>query len=91
MNRMLYPKLAATNIKKNARTYIPYIITCILTVAMYYIMKSLSKNDGLNNILGAGTVTYTLELGSRITAIFAFIFLFYTNSFLTKNRKNHSI
>lgn len=87
MNRMLYPKLAATNIKKNARTYIPYIITCILTVAMYYIMKSLSKNDGLNNILGAGTVTYTLELGSRITAIFAFIFLFYTNSFLTKNRK----
>ena len=87
MNRMLYPKLAATNIKKNARTYIPYIITCILTVAMYYIMTSLSKNDGLNNILGAGTVTYTLELGSRITAIFAFIFLFYTNSFLTKNRK----
>ncbi|MDE6148628.1 MAG: ABC transporter permease [Ruminococcus sp.] len=87
MNRMLYPKLAASNIKKNAKTYVPYIITCILTVAMYYIMESLSGNEGLNNILGADTVSYTLELGSRIVAIFAFIFLFYTNSFLTKNRK----
>lgn len=87
MNRMLYPKLAANNIKKNAKTYIPYLITCILTVAMYYIMESLSGNDGLKNIYGSSAVTTTLNLGSQITAIFAFIFLFYTNSFLTKNRK----
>lgn len=87
MNRLLYPKLAANNIKKNAKTYIPYIITCILTVAMYYIMESLSGNQGLKNIYGSVTVTTTLNLGSVITAIFAFIFLFYTNSFLTKNRK----
>lgn len=87
MNRMLYPKLAANNIKKNTKTYIPYIITCILTVAMYYIMESLSGNDGLKNIYGSEAVTTTLNLGSVITAIFAFIFLFYTNSFLTKNRK----
>lgn len=87
MSAMFYPKLAASNLKKNARTYIPYIITCILTVSMYYIMKSLSLNKGLNDILGSETVEYTLNLGSNIIAIFAFIFLFYTNSFLNKNRK----
>ncbi len=87
MSGMFYPKLAFTNIRKNAKTYLPYMLTCIFTIAMYYIMKSLSLNDGLNDMLGASTVAYTLELGSNIIAIFAIIFLFYTNSFLTKNRK----
>ena len=87
MSGIFYPKLALTNIRKNAKTYLPYMLTCIFTIAMYYIMKSLSLNEGLNDMLGASTVAYTLELGSNIIGIFAIIFLFYTNSFLTKNRK----
>lgn len=87
MSGIFYPKLAFTNIRKNSKTYLPYILTCIFTIAMYYIMKSLSLNEGLNDMLGASTVSYTLELGSNIIGIFAIIFLFYTNSFLTKNRK----
>ncbi|MCM1226479.1 MAG: ABC transporter permease [Clostridium sp.] len=84
---MMYPKLAFDNIRKNSRTYFPYILTCIFTIAMYYIMKSLSLNKSIENMIGADTVAYTLKLGSNIIAIFAAIFLFYTNSFLTKNRK----
>ena len=87
MNGTLYPKLALTNIKKNARTYIPYIITCVLTIAMYYIMKSLSMNDGLSDVQGGEAVQEMLKFGNYVIAIFACIFLFYTNSFLTKNRK----
>lgn len=87
MNGTLYPKLALTNIRKNARTYIPYIITCILTIAMYYIMKSLSMNDGLSDVQGGYAIQEMLKLGNYVIAIFACIFLFYTNSFLTKNRK----
>lgn len=87
MNGTLYPKLAITNIKKNAKTYIPYIITCVLTIAMYYIMNSLSMNDGLNSVQGGYAVRELLNLGNYIIAIFACIFLFYTNSFLMKNRK----
>ncbi|MDE5569721.1 MAG: ABC transporter permease [Ruminococcus sp.] len=87
MNGTLYPKLALTNIRKNARTYIPYIITCVLTIAMYYIMKSLSMNDGLSDVQGGEAVQEMLKFGNYVIAIFACIFLFYTNSFLTKNRK----
>ncbi len=87
MNSRFYPKLAASNIRKNARTYIPYIITCIITVAMYYIMKSLSLNEGLEKVKGGESVKLILSLGSGVIAIFSCIFLFYTNSFLTKNRK----
>lgn len=87
MSGTFYPKLAATNIRKNAKTYIPYMLTCIITVSMYYIMKSLSLNDGLGFIQGGDTIKAMLGLGSNILVIFAFVFLFYTNSFLTKNRK----
>lgn len=87
MNKLFYPKLAATNIKKNSKTYVPYILTCILTVAMFYIIRSLSLNEGLERMSGADTLTYTMGLGSWVVGIFAVIFLFYTNSFLMKRRK----
>lgn len=87
MNNGFYPKLAANNIRKNSKTYIPYILTCIFTAAMYYIIHSLSNNEGISTLVGSETISITLGLGNRITAIFAIIFLFYTNSFLIKRRK----
>lgn len=87
MNDKFYHRLASSNIRKNSKTYFPYILTCIFTVAMYYIMKSLSLNEGLSQVLGADTVITILKFGSGVIAVFSFIFLFYTNSFLTKKRK----
>lgn len=84
---MMYPRLAFDNIRKNARTYVPYILTCSFTIAMFYIMKSLSLNKGIESIQGGSTILTMLELGTHIIAIFVCIFLFYTNSFLMKNRK----
>ena len=80
-------KLAANNIRKNSKTYIPYIISCILTAAMYYIITALSMNESLIKLMDSETVEYTLALGSKVIAVFSFIFLFYTNSFLIKRRK----
>lgn len=87
MTNFFYARLAASNIKKNRQIYFPYIITCIITIAFYYIMKSLSLNDGLDSLYGGSTIRYTLELGCNIVMIFAVIFLFYTNSFLIKRRE----
>lgn len=87
MRNGLYAKLAASNIKRNARTYIPYIITCVITSAMLYIIRSLALNKGLDEMQGGYALKEILSLGSYITKIFAFIFLFYTNSFLMKRRK----
>ncbi len=87
MNRLFFAKLAASNMKKNRKTYIPYILTCILTIAMFYILKSLSLNPGMAKMVGSETLDYFMMLGSWVVGLFAFIFLFYTNSFLVKRRK----
>src|SRR5690554_5120325 len=87
MRKMYYPRLALDNIKKNARAYVPYMLTCVVTVAMYYIIVSLSKNEGIDRMSGSDFLRVMLGLGGWVTAIFAVIILFYTNSFLMKNRK----
>lgn len=87
MSKGFFPRLAAGNIRKNSKTYIPYILTCVITIAVFYIVKSLSLNPGLEKMVGAQILMYTMSLGSWVTALFALLFLFYTNSFLIKRRK----
>lgn len=54
---------------------------------MFYIINSLSNNESIKKLYGGETILITLGYGTYVTAIFAFIFLFYTNSFLMKRRK----
>lgn len=84
---MFYPKLALTNIKKNGKTYIPYLLTCVLTVMMFYVMNAISRNTGLDQMEGAEALKAILTWTVVITGIFSAVFLFYTNSFLVKQRK----
>lgn len=83
MSSSIYGKLALTNLKNNRKTYIPYVLTSILTVMMYYIMDGLSRNSSI----GDGNVHLVLVYARAVIIIFAVIFLFYTNSFLIKRRK----
>lgn len=87
MNKLFYPRLSFNNMKKNSKFYLPYMITCIVTVAMYYIMCSVAWNEGIKNMPDQASLRMILEFGSRVIGIFAVIFLFYTNSFLMKRRK----
>ena len=87
MSRMFYPKLAANNIKKNYKTYVPFIMTCTLSVMMFYIMFFLRNNKGLDIMGGGQTLRSILGMGLVVIGIFSVIFLFYTNSFLIKRRK----
>ena len=87
MNKLFYPRLAVINIKKNSKTYFPFILTCICTIMMFYIMHSISINKGLDGMSGAESLKLLLSLGTIVIGIFSAIFLFYTNSFLIKRRK----
>lgn len=88
MNKFFYTRLATNNIKKNGKTYIPFLITSVLTVAMFYILLSLSQNKGLSELkIGSKMVPEVLKLGCWIVGIFSVIFLFYTYSFLMKRRQ----
>jgi len=87
MNRILYPKLALTNIRKNYQTYVPFILTSIFMVMLNYIIGSLASNPSNQLIRGARSANAFLRLGVLVIAIFAVIFLLYTSSFLIKRRK----
>ena len=87
MSVSMYPKLAFRGIWKNKKLYIPYILTAVGMVAMYYIVTSVSYSDGIRNISGGDTIVEILSFGSVIMAIFAAIFLFYSSSFLMRRRQ----
>ena len=83
----MYTKLAITNIKNNRQFYFPYLLTGIITVAMFYIMCALESNPGIQSMPGAKDLGLILRLGIGVIGIFAVIFVFYTNSFIIKRRK----
>lgn len=88
MSKIFYAKLALINIKKNGKTYFPYMVAAISTIMMFYTMHFISINDGLNNMSGGDSLKIILGLGNYVIGLFSIIFLFYTNSFLIKRRKN---
>lgn len=87
MRKFIYAKMALTNIKNNSKIYFPYILTCIGTVAVFYIMYALSEDPGLNEMSGGTQLGMLLSSAMVILGFFGAIFLFYTNSFLIKRRK----
>ena len=85
--RNLYPRLAATNLKKNRRFYLPYLLACIVIVALFCIMLTLASDPYLGQMQHGGSVSQVLGFGVLIMALFSAIILFYTNSTFTKQRK----
>jgi len=86
MKTPFFPRLAWTGIRKNRKLYIPYILSCIGMVMMYYILDGLSTSPLLRDMPGGGDMQLVLSLGRYVIAAFALIFLFYTNSFLIRRR-----
>ena len=82
----LYPKLAWEGIRKNKRLYFPYILTGCVMVMMYYILSSLIESPALAHMPGGSVLISVLLLGCVVIAVFSLFFLFYTNSFLLKQR-----
>ncbi|MGM9974560.1 MAG: ABC transporter permease [Clostridiaceae bacterium] len=87
MHKIFYPKLAVDNIKKNKRTYVPYILTGIGMVMMFYMISGLSFSKKIKAMAGGPQMQQILFLGMIVIGFFSAIFLFYTNSFLMKRRK----
>lgn len=87
MFKLIYIRLAFTNLKKNKRSYIPFLVTAIITIILFFDMCMIMDNSGIKEMPGAGSLKSILGFGTVIVAIFACVFLFYTNSFLIKQRR----
>ncbi|MFB0921780.1 MAG: ABC transporter permease [Oscillospiraceae bacterium] len=82
---VFYPRLAAQNIRRNRQFYLPFILTCVATTAMFYIMCFLAYNPATEGLHEA--LYFIMQLGCVVIGVFSAIFLFYTNSFLMKRRQ----
>lgn len=74
-------------IRKNSRLYVPYILASMGMAAMYYIVAYLSTSSLLESTPGGNVMQGMLGLGMYVIVVFSLLFLFYTNSFLTRRRK----
>ena len=87
-SRFFSLRLACSNIYRNHQTYGPFLMaTSLLTFALYA-FNTMRFNAGLARAeVGNVMMPFLLMLGSIIVTIFAYIFLFYANSFLIRRRK----
>ena len=65
MNK-IYSRLAFTNIKNNKTLYMPYIISGMVMIAMFYVMMFLNNSKGLGKVPGADVLVDIMGLGSWI-------------------------
>ena len=87
MKKSIYPRLAWSGIVKNRKLYFPYMLSCIGMVMMFYIIHFLSYSPLLHEMKkGGSSLEMILSLGKFVIAVFALLFLFYTNSFLIRRR-----
>lgn len=84
---MFYLKLASTNLKKNHRGYLPFLISMLFLVAINTMTQVIVNNEGMRSLPGGGSASAMFGLGHIVIMIFTVIFSFYTNSFLLKQRK----
>lgn len=87
MKSGLYLKLSVNGIKKNKKLYLPYLITCICMVMMFYLIDYLAVSPQFAKIKGGDTMQMILGFGSGVISIFSLILLYYTNSFLIRRRQ----
>lgn len=86
MKHSLFIKLAWINLKKNARLYVPDILSGSGLFAVFYILLTLSMDSRFREIRGGMYVSQILPLGVIVVGIMSLILILYTGSFLMKQR-----
>lgn len=94
MSKHIYTKLAVSNILKNGKIYLPYLLTVMGSMMFYFLIGSIGSNPNIYNLeegkeafKGAMTLCGIIQSGTFATSVFVFIFLLYANSFVLKHQK----
>lgn len=82
-----YWKLACTNLSRNRRVYLPYLLSSLGIIIMFYTISALSQGIDEEAMYGGSSTAAMMRLGVFVIGLFAVLFLFYTNSFIMKRRK----
>ncbi len=83
----LCARLAVGNLKRGARSTLPFLLCVIGTVAMFYNLCYLEMYPAALIASGDSVLRMLLLFGIIVVALFALIVLYYTNSFLIRRRQ----
>ena len=86
MRTGFYSKIAWEGIRKNKRLYDPYLLTGSVMVMMSYILFYLNSSEMVKHTEGGALLRTLLPMGSVVIFVFSLLFLFYSNSFLIRQR-----
>ena len=87
VSRLFYPRMAAENLRKNKSFYLPYLLSGILVVSLYYMLSAIKIMVVESGMKGARSMGTILQASVPICAFMALVILFYANSFVMKRRK----
>lgn len=82
-----YPRLALSNMKKNASIYLPYLLAGILLSGLYYMILAVGEMAAVSKMSGGSEITAILTMCAGLCIVIMFLILFYINSFVMKRRK----
>lgn len=82
-----YPRLALSNMKKNANIYFPYLLAGCLLSGLYYMILAVGEMVADSGMTGGAEMMFLLEMCAGLCIVIMFLILFYINSFVMKRRK----
>ena len=88
MKTGFYSKIAVSNIKNNARLYIPRILAEAGLLGCFYILFTLALDQRLSEALGGAYLEFFMMMGAVLIGLLSFILILYINRFLMKQRKS---
>lgn len=82
-----YPRLALSNMEKNANIYFPYLLAGGLLSGLYYMVLAVGEMVADSGMSGGKEMLFLLEMCAGLCVLIMFLILFYINSFVMKRRK----
>ena len=83
----LYSRMAAQNLRSNARFFLPGIGAEAGLIACFYIMLTLALDDRMQRVKGGSYIPTFMWMGAAILALLSAVLMLYINRFLMKQRK----
>ena len=83
----LLPRMAAGNIRRNSGVYLPYVGVSIFALFTYFVFDLIRKNEAMYTLPKGGYAVVLINVGFSLLGVIMIPFLYYTNSFLIKQRK----
>ncbi len=83
--------LAGKNMKGNYGNYLVYFISLVFSIVIYYTFVSLQYSEKIQDSIElSDTMSFMFMVSSVVLILFVAVFILYSNSFFTRQRKKRS-